>query len=54
MDNPRVATFNDGPADPHIGYQPPGKRNPAAGKVKGHIILNDVPATRGRFDDPGM
>ena len=34
----------DGPGVPHVGYQTPGKRS--AGAVRGHILLDDVPANR--------
>src|SRR5205823_12785572 len=45
VDNPRVAPSNYGPVDPHVGYEVPGKRSRGEGK-RGHIILNEVPATR--------
>lgn len=35
----------DGPAEPHIGYQTPGKRS-AGGAVRGHIIMDEVPVNR--------
>jgi hypothetical protein len=35
-----------GPAEPHIGYQGPGKS-----RVRGHILLPDVPAGRSRADE---
>ncbi|WP_376793862.1 polymorphic toxin type 47 domain-containing protein [Thermogemmatispora sp.] len=34
-----------GPADPHVGYQTPGKRS-AGGALRGHIPLDEVPVNR--------
>nr|RNJ64667.1 MAG: hypothetical protein EDM05_35305 [Leptolyngbya sp. IPPAS B-1204] len=47
IDNPSIVPSTDGPADPHIGYQTPGKRS--SGATRGHIILDYVPASRGRL-----
>jgi hypothetical protein len=41
LDHPELQGFPAGPAEPHVGYQTPGKP-----KTVGHIILQDVPATR--------
>ncbi|MHB2247369.1 polymorphic toxin type 47 domain-containing protein [Pseudomonas fitomaticsae] len=41
----------DGPANPHIGYQTPGKRG-TGGAVRGHILLESVPVSRARIGDP--
>jgi RHS repeat-associated protein len=35
----------DGPSVPHLGYQTPGSRR-SGGAVRGHILLDDVPANR--------
>ncbi|NJL77646.1 MAG: hypothetical protein HC836_35455 [Richelia sp. RM2_1_2] len=32
----------------HIGYQIPGKR--LSGAIRGHILLDNVPASRGRLE----
>ena len=50
VDDPRIVPSSEGPADPHVGYQTPGKRNSGGGQ-RGHIILDDVPASRGRLND---
>ena len=34
--------ISSGPHQPHIGYQTPGKM----GRIRGHIFVDDVPATR--------
>jgi hypothetical protein len=36
-------TLGEGPHQPHIGYQTPGK---GANRTRGHIFVDDVPATR--------
>lgn len=43
MDIPPVGA--NGPHQPHIGYQTPGKRI-VGGRNRGHIFVDDVPATR--------
>ncbi|CAM5781911.1 MULTISPECIES: polymorphic toxin type 47 domain-containing protein [Brevibacillus] len=35
--------LGEGPHQPHIGYQTPGK---GANRIRGHIFIDDVPATR--------
>ena len=50
VDNPRVIPTSEGPADPHVGYQTPGKRG-NGGAQRGHILLDDVPRTRGKLQD---
>nr|WP_258014175.1 polymorphic toxin type 47 domain-containing protein [Pseudomonas asplenii] len=51
IDDPRLVPSSDGPADPHIGYQTPGKRG-GGGAVRGHIMLDFVPVSRARIGDP--
>jgi RHS repeat-associated protein len=46
VDNPRIVPTGEGPQVPHVGYQTPGKRKAGTGRVRGHILLDDVPATR--------
>ncbi|QJP95030.1 polymorphic toxin type 47 domain-containing protein [Pseudomonas fluorescens] len=48
---PFQRTSTDGPADPHVGYQTPGKRG-TGGAVRGHILLESVPVSRARIGDP--
>jgi hypothetical protein len=36
-------TIGNGPHQPHIGYQTPGK---AKDRIRGHIFVDDIPATR--------
>lgn len=36
-------TLGEGPHQPHIGYQTPGK---GACRIRGHIFVDNVPATR--------
>lgn len=50
VDNPRTIPTTEGPADPHVGYQTPGKRG-TGGAQRGHILLDDVPRTRGKLQD---
>jgi len=38
-----MAHVNEGPGVPHVGYQTPGK---GAFRVRGHILLDDVPVNR--------
>lgn len=49
IDDPRIVPSTDGPANPHVLYQSPGKRK-SGGAVRGHIILDDVPVSRGRIE----
>lgn len=35
--------LGNGPHQPHIGYQTPGKGN---NKIRGHIFVDDIPVTR--------
>ncbi len=35
--------LGEGPHQPHIGYQTPGK---GSSRTRGHIFVDDVPATR--------
>ena len=51
IDDPTLVPTSQGPADPHVGYQGPGKRT-SGGRVRGHIILDRVPVTRGRLGGP--
>jgi RHS repeat-associated protein len=51
MDDPRLVPSGDGPADPHVGYQTPGKRG-TGGAVRGHILLESLPVSRARIGDP--
>ncbi|WP_435875096.1 polymorphic toxin type 47 domain-containing protein [Pseudomonas fluorescens] len=51
VDDPRLVPSTDGPADPHVGYQTPGKRG-TGGAVRGHILLESVPVSRARIGDP--
>jgi RHS repeat-associated protein len=48
IDNPHLVASTDGPADPHIGYQTPGKRG-NGGAIRGHILLNLLPVSRSRI-----
>ena len=50
IDDPRIVPANNGPKDPHVGYQTSGKRN--NGAVRGHIILKTVPVCRGVLSKP--
>ncbi len=43
------AHLDEGPAEPHVGYQTPGKRD--QGAVRGHIIVDEVPAYRSGSKD---
>lgn len=40
----------EGPKHPHIGWQTPGKRG-SGGAKRGHILLDEVPYSRGRIYD---
>ena len=50
MDDPTLVPTAEGPQQPHVGYQSPGKRG-RGGRVRGHILLRGVPATRGSLQD---
>ncbi|HTN89772.1 MAG TPA: polymorphic toxin type 47 domain-containing protein [Sorangium sp.] len=50
MDDPTIIPTKEGPQEPHVGYQSPGKRG-KGGRVRGHILLDEVPATRGSLAD---
>jgi hypothetical protein len=45
VDHPLVAPYGEGSQVPHVGYQGVGIRV-KGGLVRGHILLDDVPATR--------
>jgi RHS repeat-associated protein len=45
VDHPGLVRSSEGPQVPHVGYQSPGKRG-SGGRARGHILLDDVPATR--------
>lgn len=40
-------SLGNGPHQPHVGYQTPGKP-----RTRGHIFTDDVPATRTNDDNP--
>jgi Bacterial toxin 47 len=48
LDDPTLIPTTEGPKDPHVGYQTPGKRG-SGGAVRGHIILTKIPVSRGRI-----
>jgi Bacterial toxin 47 len=48
IDDPILIPVGQGPKDPHMGYQTAGKRG-TGGAVRGHIILDKVPVSRGRI-----
>jgi RHS repeat-associated protein len=48
IDNPHLVISTDGPVDPHIGYQTPGKRG-GGGAIRGHILLGLLPVSRSRI-----
>ncbi|MDH2433999.1 polymorphic toxin type 47 domain-containing protein [Pokkaliibacter sp. MBI-7] len=50
IDDPTIVYSSDGPANPHIGYQTPGKRG-VGGAVRGHILLRLTAVTRRRLED---
>lgn len=50
IDDPLVVKTSEGPANPHVGFQRPGKRRSGQGQ-RGHIILNEVLVTRGRLNE---
>jgi len=50
VDDPTLIPTREGPQAPHVGYQSPGKRG-RGGRVRGHILLPEVPATRGSLAD---
>ncbi|QOF86770.1 MULTISPECIES: polymorphic toxin type 47 domain-containing protein [unclassified Pseudomonas] len=48
IDDPSLVVSSDGPRDPHIGYQTPGKRG-EGGAVRGHVLVSRVPVLRARI-----
>ena len=48
IDDPSLVVSSDGPRDPHIGYQTPGKRG-EGGAVRGHVLVSRVPVSRARI-----
>ncbi len=50
IDDPQLVPVGNGPADQHVGYQTPGKRN-QEGNDRGHIILPEVPVSRGQIGE---
>jgi RHS repeat-associated protein len=51
VDHPGIIPTKEGPPMPHVGYQTPGKRGLKGGAVRGHVLLDDVPVTRGSLSD---
>jgi hypothetical protein len=50
IDDPTLIPTKEGPQVAHVGYQTPGKKA-KGGRVRGHILLDEVPATRGSLGD---